>query len=87
VRQCERNNSADTKVSEEGAGGGARDAGGKDLPLQVMMKTMVRQVVPLQPMEVHGGADLHLQTVEGTPSQSTWMPEGRCDSRFSLFCP
>ena len=60
VRLCERNNSADTKVSEEGRGGGARDAGAKNLPLQLMMKTMVRQVVSLQPMEVHGGADSHL---------------------------
>ena len=29
------------------------------LPLQLEMKTMVRQVVPLQSMEVHGGADIH----------------------------
>ena len=41
-------------------GGSARDAGAESLPLQLMMKTMVRQVVPLQPMEVHGGADIHL---------------------------
>jgi len=60
VRQCERNNSGDTKVGEEGGGGGARDAGAESLPLQLVMKTMVRQVVHLQPMEVHGGADLHL---------------------------
>ena len=25
---------------------------------------MVEQVVPLRPMEVHGGADIHLQPVE-----------------------
>jgi len=30
------------------------------LPLQLMMKTMVRQVVPLRSMEVHSGADIHL---------------------------
>jgi len=48
------------------------------------MKTMVRQVVPLQPMEVHGGADLHLQPVEGTPRWSRWMPEGGCDPVGSL---
>jgi len=29
-------------------------------PLQPMMKTMVRQAVPLQSMEVHGGEDIHL---------------------------
>ena len=32
----------------------------QSLPLQLMRKTTVRQVVPLQPMEVYGGADLHL---------------------------
>jgi len=29
-----------------------------------MEKTMVRQAVPLQPMEVHSGADIYLQSVE-----------------------
>jgi len=43
------------------------------------MKTMVKQAVPLQPMEVRSGADLHLQPVERTPSQSRWMPEGGSD--------
>jgi len=76
VRRCERNNSADTEVSEEGGGGDTR---AESLPLQLVMKTMVRQAVPLQPMEVHGGADIHLQPVEGTPRQSRWMPEGSCD--------
>ena len=32
--------------------------------MQLVIKTMVRQVVPLQPTEVHGGADLHLQPRE-----------------------
>jgi len=66
VRLCERNNSADTKVTEERKGGGAPDARAESVPLQLMMKTMVRQVVPLQPMKVHGGADIHLQPVEAT---------------------
>jgi len=61
MRRCERNNSADTKVSEEGGwGGGDQNVGAETLPLKLMLKTMVRQVVPLQSMEVHGGADLHL---------------------------
>ena len=60
VRLCKRNNSADTKVSEEGQAGGAPDVRAESLPLQPMMKTMVRQVVPLQPMEVYGGAEIHL---------------------------
>jgi len=48
------------------------------------MKTVVRQAVPLQPMEVHSGADLHLQPMEGTPRWSRWMPEGGCDPVGSL---
>jgi len=50
MRLHERNNSADTKVTEEGV----------NLSLQLVMKTMVRQVVPLWFMEVHCGADIHL---------------------------
>jgi len=60
VRQREQNNAADTKVSEEGEGGGAPGAGA-EIPLQPTEKTMVRQAVSLQPMEAHGGADIHLQ--------------------------
>ena len=63
VRTCKRNNPADTKVSEEGGGGGAPGAGA-EIPLQPVVKTMVRQVVPLQPREVHRGADIHLQPME-----------------------
>jgi len=71
VRRCERNNSSDTKVSEEGGVGRRfRNVGAESLPLQLMMKTMVRQAVPLQPMEVHNGADIHLQPIEGTPHWS-----------------
>ncbi|KAM6188280.1 uncharacterized protein WM294_016059 isoform 1-T3 [Sarcoramphus papa] len=58
VRIYERNNSADTKVSEKGGEGGAPDTG-TEIPLQPMVKTIVRQAVPLQPMEVNGGADIH----------------------------
>jgi len=65
-------------------GGGARDAGAESLSLQLVMKTMVRQAVPLQSMEVHSGADLHLQPVEGTPRWSRWMPEEGCDPVGSL---
>jgi len=44
-------------------GGGAPDTKA-EIPLQPMVKTMVRQDVPLQPMEVRGGADIHLQPME-----------------------
>ncbi|GAB0181573.1 acid sphingomyelinase-like phosphodiesterase 3b [Grus japonensis] len=63
VRICERKNSTDTKVSEEGGGGGAPGAGA-EIPLQPEEKTMVSQAVPLQPIEDDGGADIHLQPVE-----------------------
>ena len=37
------NNSADTKISGEGAGGGgAQNVGAENLPLQLVMKTIVR---------------------------------------------
>ena len=48
-------------------------------PCSLWWKTVVRQVVPLQSREVHGGADLHLQPVEGTPCRSRWMPKGSCE--------
>jgi len=64
VRRCERNNSADTKVSNEEGGGGSSGARAETFPLQPVMKTMVRQAVSLQPTEVCGGADLHLQPME-----------------------
>jgi len=41
VRPFERNSPAVTRVSAEGGGGGAPDAGA-ELPLQPMMKTVVR---------------------------------------------
>ena len=38
--------------------------------LQPLVQPMVRQAVPLQPREVNGGADLHLQPMEDpTPEQ------------------
>jgi len=63
VSLCERNSSGDTQVSEEGGGGGVPSAGA-EIPLQPMEKTMVRQAVPLQPMEVHCGVGIHLHLVE-----------------------
>ena len=50
MRICERNNSADTEVGEEGGGGGAPGTRA-EIPLQPLVKTMVRQAVPLQPVE------------------------------------
>jgi len=69
---------APSSVQKEGEGG-ARDARAESFPLQLGMKTMVRQVVPLQSMDVHVEADIQLYPVEGTPHRSRWMPEGGCD--------
>jgi len=45
---------------QKGEGGGAPGAGAEALPLQLMMKIMVRQAVPVQPMEAHSAADIQL---------------------------
>ena len=78
MRIGERNNTAYTKAGEEGGGGGAPGAGA-EIPLQPVVKTMVRQAVPLQPMDVHGGADIHLQPVEDPTLEQVDVPEGDCD--------
>ncbi|GAB0204021.1 epimerase family protein SDR39U1 [Grus japonensis] len=78
VRICERNNSADTKVNAEGGGGGAPGTGA-EIPLQPVVKTIVKQAVPLQPMKVDGGADIHLQPAEDPTLEQVDVPEGGCD--------
>ncbi|GAB0183375.1 hypothetical protein GRJ2_000802800 [Grus japonensis] len=84
VRRCERNNSADTKVCEEGGAGGAPGARA-EIPLQQPMgKNLVRQAVPLQPMEVHSGADTHLEPMEDFTLEQVEAPEGGCDPVGSL---
>jgi len=48
-------------VKKVGAGGeGARDAGDESFPLQLMMKTMVRQDFSLQLIEGHGATGIRL---------------------------
>ncbi|KAJ7400805.1 protein pxr1-like [Pitangus sulphuratus] len=67
MRICERNHSADTKVSGEGGGGGGGAPGTRpEIPLQSVVKTMVEQAVLLQPMEGNGSAEIHLQPMEET---------------------
>ncbi|GAB0207243.1 EH domain-containing protein 4 [Grus japonensis] len=78
VRRCERNNSADTKVSAEGGGGGAPGARA-EIPLQPVVKTMVKQAVPLQPMEDDGGAYIQLKPVEDPTPEQVEVPKGGCD--------
>ncbi|GAB0185950.1 AN1-type zinc finger protein 5-like [Grus japonensis] len=44
-----------------------------------MEKTVVRQAVPLQPVEDDGGADIHLQPEEDPTLEQVDAPEGGCD--------
>jgi len=83
VRLCERNNSADTKVYEEGGAGGGPGTRA-EIPLQPMEKTTVSQNVPLQPMEVHCRADLHLQPMEDSKPEQVDVPQGGYDPVGSL---
>ncbi|KAJ7415730.1 protein pxr1-like [Willisornis vidua] len=62
VRICESNNSADTRVSEEGGAGDAPGAGA-DSPA-AHGAAHDETAVPLQPMEIHGRAEIHLQPLE-----------------------
>ncbi|GAB0187156.1 epimerase family protein SDR39U1 [Grus japonensis] len=76
--RCERNSPADTQVSAEGGAGGSPGTGA-EIPLQPLEKTMVRQAVPLQPMEVYGGADIYLQPLEDPTPEQVDAPKGGCD--------
>ena len=40
---------------------------------------MVRQAVTLKAMEVHSGADIHLQPAEDPNPEQVDVPEGVCD--------
>jgi len=42
------------------------------------------QVVPLQTMDVHDGADMHLQPVEDPMLEQVDVPKGGCDPMRSL---
>ena len=75
MRICEKNHPADTKVSEERQGRGAPRARA-EIPLQPVVKIMVRQVVVLLPMEVHCGAGIHLQPMEDCISEQV-NPQSR----------
>ena len=51
-----------------------------------MVKTTVRQTVPLQPVEVHSRADTHLQPMDDPMLEQTDVPRGGCDPVGSLHC-
>ncbi|KAK4829100.1 hypothetical protein QYF61_002051, partial [Mycteria americana] len=50
-----------------------------EIPLQPVVKTTVRQAVPLQPMEVHSRADIHLQPMEDPMPEQVDAPNGGYD--------
>ena len=75
VRICERMNSTGTQLSEEGGGGGAPGVGA-EISLQPVVKTMI-QAIPLQSIEVHSGAEIHLQPVEGPTPRAGAGAQGR----------
>lgn len=75
MRIWERNNIADPQVREGGGGGGGPPGTRAEISLQSIAKTMVSQDVPLQPIEVCGGANRLLQPVN--------VPEGGFDSMGS----
>jgi len=60
VGLCERNNSADTKVSEEGGRRRCLKCQSREPSLATRDEDHGEAGCALQPMEVHGGADLHL---------------------------
>ncbi|GAB0203441.1 hypothetical protein GRJ2_002809700 [Grus japonensis] len=78
VRRCERNNFADTKVSEEGEGGGAPGTGA-EIPLQPVVKAMVRQAF-IHPSNVLI-ALLYFDSkpMEDPKPEQVEAPEGGCD--------
>ncbi|KAF4795871.1 hypothetical protein TURU_089446 [Turdus rufiventris] len=91
VRTC-KNDYADTKVSEEEGEGGAPGTRA-EIPLQPILKTMVKQAITLQPMEDHGDAEIHPQPME--EPHATWEEtdpvgdlwrEGPC-SQVGVACP
>ena len=46
---------------------------------------MVRQAVPLQPMEINSGAAIHLQPVEDLMPEQVDVPKGGSDTTGSLL--
>ncbi|PKU44710.1 protein pxr1-like [Limosa lapponica baueri] len=64
VRTCERNSPAGTKISEEGRGRGTSGIV-TEIPLQLVVMTMMRQAIPLQTVEFNGGTDIHTTEAGG----------------------
>jgi len=78
VRICERNNSTDTKISEEG--GREREIApraGAEIPLQPVVKTWVREVVSLQTWRSRVEQTSNLQSTRaGGCAERGWVTTG-----------
>lgn len=64
--RSERKISADTRISEEGEGGGASGKS-RDSPAareEELLQPYRGAEIHLQSLEVHGGADIHLEPME-----------------------
>jgi len=70
--------SAGTKVREEGGGKRCSRCQTRDSPA-ARGADHSEAGCPLQPMEVHGGADLHLQPMEDLMPEQVDAPKGGCD--------
>lgn len=62
-----------TRSVKKELGGGSPSAKA-EIPLQPVKKTMVTQVVSLQPMEDHAAADIHSQPVEDPSLEQVDVP-------------
>ncbi|KAJ7411534.1 protein pxr1-like [Willisornis vidua] len=75
---CERNSPADIKVSAEGKGESAPQIG-IELPLQAVVQTMARQIVPLYAMEVQKRTEFYRQHMEKPSTGAGGYPKDICD--------
>lgn len=66
LRESSENNVRETAVQSPEEGGGFAPVTSAEIPLQSMMKTIVKLIVTLQPMEDHGGEDVY-PTAHGGP--------------------
>ncbi|GAB0190212.1 hypothetical protein GRJ2_001486500 [Grus japonensis] len=71
-------NFADIEVSEEGRGGGGPGTGAEIL-LQPVVKAMMKQAVPLQPIEDDGDKRFHLQPMEDPMLEQVDASKEGCD--------
>lgn len=70
MRIYERINTGDTKVDKE-EGGGSVPSTQAEIPLQPVVKTMVRQLCLSSPRRVHGGAN----TMDAPPWSSLFLKD------------